>query len=158
MTKQKTYLLIGGAGLAGLGLWWWWSQQQATAAAQITAQPSVPATALPPVLGPVKTLVSEGNPSIPPVGTSTTPSGVDVTELNALLAWSNGTQNPALYAQMINQLTPAQVDSLYNILTTDWDVAGGQPTAAQTAFWNGLVAQYPFLKTGGQGCTTLACN
>jgi hypothetical protein len=157
MTKNQQYFLIGGVGLAGLGFWWWWSQQQQAAAAQITAQPSVPAAALPPVLGPVKTLVTDGNPSIPPVGTSATPSGVDQTQLNALLAWAGTTQNPSLYTQMMYELTADQVNSLYNILTTDWDVAGGTPTAAQTTFWNGLVAEYPFLKTGGQGCTTLAC-
>jgi hypothetical protein len=74
------------------------------------------------------------------------------------LAWSSTTQNPSLYMQMMNQLTADQVNSLYNILTTDWEVAGAKPTAAQTSFWNGLVGQYPFLVTGGKGCTNLACN
>lgn len=157
MNKNQKYLLIGGAGLVGLGLWWWWKDQQAGAAAQITTQPSVPKSALPPTSGPVTTLVSDGNPSIPPVGTSTTPTGVDQTELNALLAWCNETENPPLYIQMMNMLTPSQVDSLYNILTTEW-TTGAAPTAAQTMFWNSLRVQFPFLNTAGKGCTNLACN
>jgi hypothetical protein len=157
MTKNQIYLLIGGVGVAALGGWWWWSSQQA-AAAQITTQPPIPGSALPPAAGPVTTLVSSGNASIPPVGTSTTSSGVDQTQLNALLAWAATTQNPTLYIQMMNALTAAQVNSLYNILVTDWDVAGGTPTPAQTMFWNSLVAQYPFLSTGGKGCTNLACT
>jgi hypothetical protein len=156
MTKNQQYLLLGGAGLVGLGFWWWWSNQQ-NAAQQIVAQPTIPPAALPPGTGPVTTLVSSGNANIPPVGTSTTPAGVDATELNALLAWAATTGNPSLYEQMMNQLTPGQVDSLYNILTTDWETGAG-PTASQTMFWNGLVEQYPFLKTGGKGCNNLSCT
>jgi hypothetical protein len=157
MTKNQQYLLIGGLGLGAVGFWWWSSSRQATAAAQITSQPSIPGSNLPPAAGPVNTLVSSGNAGIPPVGTFTTAAGVDVTELDALLAWANTTQNPTLYAQMINMLTAAQVDSLYNILTTEW-TTGAKPTAAQTAFWNQLRLQFPFLNTGGKGCTNLACN
>jgi hypothetical protein len=157
MTTNEKYLLVGGAGLAALGLWWWWSNQHATAVAQIVAQPPVPPAVLPPDTGDVTTLVSSGNPSIPPVGTSTTEEGVDQTELNALIAWAATTGNPSLYIQMMGQLAPAQVDSLYNILTTEW-ATGAQPTAAQTAFWNKLRGQFPFLNTGGKGCTNLACN
>jgi hypothetical protein len=157
MTKNQEYLLIGGLGLGALGFWWWWSTQQAAAAAQITAQPSIPASSLPPSTGPVTTLVSSGNPNIPPVGTSTTESGVDMTELNALLAWANTTQNPALYIQMMNELDAAQVDSLFGILTTEW-TTGAAPTAAQTSFWNQLRVQFPFLNTAGKGCSNLACN
>jgi hypothetical protein len=80
-----------------------------------------------------------------------------VTELNALLAWAQKTQNPALYAQMVNALTPAQLDGLYNILITQW--AGVAPaTVSQVAFWNNLRLQYPFLNTGGVGCTNFACT
>ena len=157
MTKNQKYLLLGGVGVTALGLWWWWSNQQTTAAGQITAQPAIPPAVLPPTGGPVTTLVSSGNAAIPPVGTSATPSGADATQLNALLAWSNATQNPALYAAMINDLTGDQLDSLYNILITQWDT-GAQPTAAQTVFWNQLRQQYPFLNTAGKGCTNFACN
>lgn len=158
MTKNQQYLLIGGTGIAALVGWWWWSNQQSTAASQITAQPTIPTAAIPPTTaGPVNTLVSQGNEEVLPVGTSSTSSGQDVTELNALLAWSNKTANPSLYAAMINALTPSQLDSLYNILVTEW-TTGVQATPVQVAFWNGLVQQYPFLKTAGQGCTNFACN
>jgi|HubBroStandDraft_2_1064218.scaffolds.fasta_scaffold365930_2 hypothetical protein len=157
MTKNQQYLLIGGLGLGALGFWWWWSTQQATAAAQITAQPPIPGSNLPPSTAPVTTLVSSGNANIPPVGTTATASGVDMTQLNALLAWANTTQNPTLYIEMMNQLTAAQVDSLYGILTTEW-TTGAEPTNVQTAFWNQLRDQFPFLNTGGKGCTSLACN
>jgi hypothetical protein len=158
MTKNQQYLVVGGLGVAGLVFWWWWSSQQSAATQQITAQPPVPPSTIPPTTGPVNTLVSSGNESIQPVGTSTNSSGQDITQLNALLAWSDNTQNPTLYVAMINALTPAQLASLYNILTTDWDVPGASPTAAQTAFWNSLVAQYPFLQTAGKGCTNFACT
>lgn len=157
MTKNQKYLLVGGVGAAALGIWFWWSNQQATAAAQITTQPSVPPSVIPPTTGPVTTLVSSGNAAIPPVGTSTTATGVDQTQLNALLAWCNNTQNPPLYIQMMNQLTAAQINSLYGILTTEW-TTGAAPTAAQTAFWNTLRLQFPFLNSGGKGCTNLACT
>jgi hypothetical protein len=157
MTKNQKYLLVGGVGIAALGAWWWWSSQQTAAAAQITAQPAVPAGALPPTTGPVTTLVSNGNAAIPPVGTITTATGVDQTQLNALLAWCNETQNPALYTQMMNMLTADQVNQLYGILTTEW-TTGAAPTVAQTAFWNSLRVQFPFLNTAGKGCTNLACN
>jgi hypothetical protein len=157
MTKNQKYLLVGGVGVAALGFWWWWSDQQATAAAQITTQPSVPPSVIPPSTGPVTTLVSSGNAAIPPVGTTTTATGVDMTQLNALLAWAQTTQNPTLYTQMMNLLTAAQVNSLYNILTTQWETDAA-PTVAQTTFWNQLRVQFPFLNTGGRGCTNLACT
>lgn len=144
MTNQSKYLIAGLLAAGAVGYWWY--SQHAAASADIVSQPPVPS-----VPGPASGI------SAAPVGTSTTPAGQDVTQLTALLAWAQTTANPTLYAQMINGLTPGQLSSLYDILTTDWDVAGGTPTTAQTAFWNSLVAQYPFLRTGGKGCTTLQC-
>lgn len=144
MTNQTKYLIAGGLAAAAVGYWWY--TQHTTAAAAIVSQPVVPS-----VPGPASGV------SAAPVGASTTPAGQDVTQLTALLSWAISTANPTLYAQMINGLTPSQLNSLYNILTTDWQVAGAVPTAAQTSFWNSLVALYPFLRTGGEGCTTLQC-
>jgi hypothetical protein len=151
MTKQTTYYVAGGLALLGLGYWWYTSHQ--TAAAAIVSQPAVPASVLPVAQSGMAQVVTP----VLPVGTVTTPSGQDQTQLNALLAWTGQTKNPPLYAAMINALTPAQLSSLYNILTTDWQ-GSGQPTVAQTAFWNGLVSQYPFLKAPNPAlCTSFTC-
>jgi hypothetical protein len=151
MTTKQKYLLIGGVGLGALALWWFGSHQAAAAA--IVQQPPVPRTVLPVVIP-----VAAGGTNVPPVGTNTNAAGQDTTQLNALLAWTNGTAKPSLYAKMISALTPSQLSSLYNILTTDWQ-GSGQPTVAQTAFWNSLTAQYPFLKAPNPGtCTNFLCN
>jgi hypothetical protein len=149
--EQSTKVLIVG-GLVGGGLLWWWFSNHQQAAQQIVSQPTVPPSALPNVVNP-----AIGVSLVDPVGTSTTPGGQDQTQLSALLAWSQGTKNPSLYQQMINALTPSQLDSLYNILTTEW-TTGAAPTTSQTAFWNGLRNQYPFLNKGGQGCTNFQCT
>jgi hypothetical protein len=155
MTDKEKYLIAGAVALAGIGVWWY--MNHTTAAAQIVSQPTAT---------PVATTTS-GTPTVaPPVATPVTSSGAQATiaapavnqsELAALLAWSQKTQNPPLYAQMINGLTASQIDQLYNILTTEW-TTGASPTVAQTTFWNQLVGLYPFLRTGGVGCTNLQCN
>jgi hypothetical protein len=151
MTTNQKYMLIGGVSLGALALWWFSSHQAAAAA--IVQQPPVPRTVLP-----VSSPVAAGGTIVPLVGTNTNEAGQDMTQLNALLAWSGRTGNPSLYAAMINALTPSQLNSLYNILTTDWQ-GSGQPTAAQTAFWNSLVAQYPFLKAANKAtCTNFSCS
>jgi hypothetical protein len=142
--------MFGGLAAAGLAYWWYSSHLQASA--QIVSQPAVPPGALPNVSAPVV-----GVSAVLPVGTMATPSGQDQTELDALMSWAQTTQNPALYQQMIQGLSPTDLDSLYNILTTDWE-GSGKPTTTQTAFWNGLVGRYPFLKNGGAGCNNFACN
>jgi hypothetical protein len=150
MTDKEKYLLL--AGLAASALAYWYFGVHVPAAADIVAQPSVPVAALP------GTSPAAGITAPPPVGTSTTASGQDSTQLSALLAWAQKTQNPSLYAQMVNALTPTQLDSLYQILTMDWNVPGASPTLAMTTFWNGLRAQYPFLNTGGVGCSNFNCT
>lgn len=151
MTDKEKYLLL--AGIAAAALAYWYFGVHVPAAADIVSQPSVPQGAIPST-----SQTAVGVSSAAPVGTSATPSGQDVTQLNALLAWAKKTQNPPLYAQMVNALTPTQLDGLYNILITQWDVAGATPTAKNTAFWNNLRLQYPFLNTGGVNCTNFACN
>jgi hypothetical protein len=153
MTDKEKYLLLGGIVLAAGAYWWYTTQQTVTAATQIQNQTSTG-----------QTTTSGGTSATTAVsvaaGTTAAPSsstGVNQSELQALLTWSNSTKNPALYQQMMNQLTAAQVDGLYQILTGPW-ATGASPTPAQTTFWNGLVTQYPFLRTGGAGCTTLACT
>lgn len=150
MTDKQKYLALGAVAAVALG-YYWYTQHQ-TAAAAIVSQPTVPKSSLP-----VTVPVATGMATIPPVGTSSTSSGQDVTELNALLTWSLKTQNPTLYQEMINALTPSQLDSLYGILTTEW-TTGAAPTTAQTTFWNQLRQKYPFLNSGGKGCNNLQCN
>src|SRR5580698_1666817 len=147
MKKSTKYLLAGGVVAAGVGYWWWTSNQNQVAANQIVSQP--PMTPVP-----QPTLVVAPSPSIPAAAPSSASSGLtssQQTELGALMAWTSGTQNPALYQQMMQELTGSQIDNLYSILTTQWDT-GAQPTAAHTAFWNQLRQQFPFLNTGGVGC------
>lgn len=154
MKKSTKYLLAGGVVAAGIGYWWWSSNQQQVAAAQIVSQPPMTPVATP-------TLVVAPSPSIPAAAPSSSSSGLTAgqqTELGALIAWTSQTQNPALYQQMMQQLTGSQIDTLYSILTTQWEVAGAQPTAAHTTFWNQLRQQFPFLNTGGVGCNNLQCT
>lgn len=150
MTDKEKYLLLGALAIAG-GAYWYFGVHS-PAAADIVSQPPVPAGALP---GTSQSAVGVSSP--PPVGTSTNALGQDTTQLNALLAWSQQTKNPALYAAMINQLSPSDLSGMYNILTTAWNV-GVVPSAAQTAFWNGLTSRYPFLKVGGLGCSNFTCS
>lgn len=150
MDNKTKYIALAAIAAAAAGYWWWTHRQ---ASAEIISQPVVPVTALPNVTSPVV-----GVSVVEPVGTSSTSTGQDQTELNALLAWANTTQNPMLYAQMINALSPGQLDGLYNILTTDWQ-GSGSPTPAQTGFWNGLVAAYPFLRAGNiAACKNFSCS
>jgi len=158
MDRQTKILLI--AGVAGVGLWWWFSQGQA----QASLAAHTPAV---PVPAPIPTGTAD---QIAPPALTVSPSGgtvaMSVTQqqavalgqmTTALLAWAQQTKNPALYATWINQLGPSDIASLYNILTTYW--AGTAPaTPAQISYWNSLVAEYPFLKTGGVGCSNLACS
>jgi hypothetical protein len=153
MKKSTKYLLAGGVVAVGVGYWWWTSNQNQVAANQIVSQP--PMTPVP-----QPTLVVAPSPSIPAAAPSSASSGLtssQQTELGALMAWTSGTQNPALYQQMMQELTGSQIDNLYSILTTQWDT-GAQPTPAHTAFWNQLRQQFPFLNTGGVGCNNLQCT
>lgn len=154
MKKSTKYLLAGGVVAAGLGYWWWTSNQHQVAAAQIVSQPPMTPVATP-------TLVVSPSASIPVASSSSTSSALtsaQQTELGALMAWTSQSQNPALYQQMMQELTGLQIDNLYSILTTQWQVTGAQPTAAHTAFWNQLRQQFPFLNTGGVGCNNLQCT
>jgi lipopolysaccharide export system protein LptC len=156
MDKKTKYLIAGGVVLAGVGWWWWSNQQHQTAAAQIVSQPTADAVATPSlVVAPSTALTAAAATVTAPNATSLTTQ--QQAELAALMNWTTKTQNPALYQQMMGQLTGAQVDSLYNILTTEW-TTGAAPTAAQTAFWNSLRQQFPFLNTGGVGCNNLQCT
>jgi hypothetical protein len=146
MTDKEKYLILAGIAAAGLG--WWWYSGHMTATAQIVSQPTAPTVA--------NNTVSVAPPIATPATGQTSASGVNQSELAALLAWTQKTQNPTLYAQMMNQLSAGQIDQLYGILTTEW-TTGASPTAAQTSFWNSLVSQYPFLAKGGVGCSTLTC-
>jgi hypothetical protein len=157
MKKNTKYLLAGGVVAAGIGYWWWTSNQHQVAAAQIVSQPP-----LTPVSQP--TLVVAPSASIPVTASAT--SGLTASqqsELSALMAWTSQSANPALYQQMMQQLTGSQIDNLYSILTTQWEVTGAVPTAAHTAFWNQLRQQFPFLNNGGlnaqgQLCQNLNCT
>jgi hypothetical protein len=152
MTDKEKYLLL--AGIAAAGLAYWYFGVHAPAAAAIVSQPAVPQAALP-------STSQSGSPvgvsAVLPVGSNMTSSGQDVTQLNALLAWATQTQNPTLYAAMINQLDPSDLNNMYNILTTAWD-ANTTPTVAQAAFWSMLNNKYPFLKVSGVNCTNFACT
>lgn len=153
MKKSTKYLLAGGVVAAGVGYWWWTNNQHQVATAQIVTQPPMTPVASP-------TLVVAPSPSIPAAAASSSSSGLTAaqqTELGALMAWTSQTQNQALYQQMMQELTGSQIDNLYSILTTQWET-GAQPTAAQTAFWNQLRQQFPFLNTGGVGCNNLQCT
>jgi hypothetical protein len=150
MTDKTKYLVVGGLALAGVGYWWYTHQQ---ASSEIVSQPVVPKTSLPTLPEPVV-----GIAVVSPVGTATTATGQDQTQLNALLSWAGTTKNPSLYGQMIAALTPSQLSALYDILTTDWE-GSGKPTAAQTSFWNGLVAAYPFLRSPNPAnCNNFTCT
>lgn len=157
MTKKQTYWLVGGLGVAALGFWWWWSSQQ-NAAPPVTANTPTGSGGTTEAVTPSPTAVA---PS-PTITATTTLSANQESELSALLTWAGTTKNPPLYQQMMNQLTGPQVDGLYNILTTQWQ-AGKQATPAQTAFWNNLRLQFPFLNYGGLTssgalCTDIACD
>ena len=146
MTDKEKYLLLGGIALVGIG--WWWYSGHMTATAQIVSQPTA---------SPAASSTVSVTPPIASSSTSGGQPGVNQQEYAALMAWTQKTANPSLYQQMINLLSATQIDQLYGILTTSW-TTGANPTPTQTAFWNGLVQQYPFLATGGQGCTTLTCT
>jgi hypothetical protein len=145
MTNTEKILLLGGVAAAALGYYLYTSHT--------TAQAAI--TALPPAVPP--TVYAPGGGPAPPVGTSQTPSGVDATQLSALMQWATRTKNPPLYQSWLQQLNAQQISGLYDILTTDWNT-GSQPSLSQTMFWNGLVGQYPFLRTGGVGCSNFQCT
>lgn len=150
MTDKEKYLLL--AGIAAAALAYWYFGVHVPAAADIVSQPPVPQAALPST-----SQTAVGVSAAAPVGTSATSTGQDVTQLNALLAWSNYTQNPTLYAAMINQLDPSDLNNMYNILTTAWNTHT-TPTVAQAAFWSMMNNKYPFLKVGGVNCTNFSCT
>ena len=155
---NKTKILLG-ATIAGLGLWWWFSQGSANAslAAHIPATPIPtpgPAATADQVQPPALTLTG-GSVAVSPVQAAVTANGQMTA---ACIAWAQQTKNPALYVQMINQLSASDLAGLYNLVTTYWAGTTKQPTAAQTAFWNYLRGEYPFLNTGGAGCVNFACN
>lgn len=83
----------------------------------------------------------------------------DTSQLSAMLAWSNQTKNPTLYAQWIEQLDAADLNQLYIILTTSWNV-GVPPTTSETSWWNNQVSMFPFLRAPNQAanCTNLMCT
>ena len=132
------------------------SGQIVALAASTTPVPAYPvsaATAPVPILSPGAAANVASNIAAPLTPTSTPNS----TQLQDLLNWAAGTKNPTLYAEMVNQLTATQLNSLYQILVQQWDT-GDPPTVANTAFWNSLRLIYPFLNTGGVGCTNFSCK
>lgn len=160
--KTATKIFIG-AGAVGLGIWYWLSTGSANA--QIAAHtPPVPIPA-PPL---PTTTASQADQVAPPVtvlssGVVTVQSSqvtaiTEASMVGALLNWATQTKNPALYAQMINQASVSDITGLYDLLTTYWAGKTATPTAAQTAFWNNLRDEYPFLNVSGAGCTNFACN
>jgi hypothetical protein len=92
------------------------------------------------------------------VSAAQTPAVTQAAMVTALLNWATQTKNPALYAQMINQASASDIVGLYSLLTTYWAGVTSAPTAAQTAFWNNLRQEYPFLNNSGVGCNNFACT
>jgi hypothetical protein len=163
MDNKTKILLIGG--VAAIGAWWWFTtgSAQASLAAHAPATPVPTPGNAPTSLTPADTADQVTTPSISTSGgtVAVAPAQAAVSAnaamMTALLAWAQQTKNPTLYASWIDQLGPSDIASLYNILTTYW--AGTAPaTPAQIAYWNGLVAAYPFLQSGGVGCANFACN
>jgi hypothetical protein len=157
MDNKTKWLLVAGA--AGVGLWWWFTQGSANAslAAHIPPTPvptPKPVTVSDQIQTPAVT-TSGGTVAMSAAQTAVTAQGQMTT---ALLAWAQQTKNPALYAQMINQLSATDLAGMYDLLTTYWAGTTSTPTPAQTAFWNNLRQEYPFLNTAGAGCTNFACN
>jgi hypothetical protein len=147
-----TAKLLLGIGIIG-GAWWWWNKYGA-------ANASLSAHAMVPVIPPQ----SPGFPvqsALSPV-VAVAPAQIPViqqsAQMTALLNWAQGTKNPALYQQMIGQLSAADLASMYDLLTTFWAGVTKSPTPAQTQFWNYLRGKYPFLNTGGVGCNNFTCT
>lgn len=152
-------LVIG----AGVGLLIYELYQHFQASGQITtlAATTTPVPAYSPVsatTSPVAIPGPGGGSSLAvaaaPITAATPPNN---TQLQDLLTWSKETQNPTLYAAMINALSAADLNSLYGILVNQWDT-GAKPTVAETQFWNYLRGLYPFLNTAGVGCTNFTCT
>jgi hypothetical protein len=155
MDNKTKWLLV--AGVAGVGLWWWYTQGSAMAslAAHVSPAPTPGSgTTADQVTTPMVS-TSGGTVAISPTQAAIT-SQAQMTA--ALLAWAPSSKNPPLYEQMINQLSPSDLSGLYNLLTTYWAGKTAEPTPAQVTFWNNLRLEYPFLNTGGVGCSNLACN
>jgi hypothetical protein len=157
MDNNTKWMLL--AGVAGVGLWWWFTQGSANAslAAHIPPTP-IPTPQSPTPSDQVQTpavTTSGGIVAIAPAQAVITAQGQQV---SALLQWAQTTKNPALYEQMIDQASATDLAGLYDLLTTYWAGKTATPTAAQTAFWNNLRTEYPFLNTGGVGCSNLACT
>ena len=158
MTRTTKILVVGGVA-SGLALWWWWSQSGAANASLAAHTPQNPIQVPgPPQL--VQDAVTQPSPSGGSVAIAMAqqPAVQQSAQMTALLNWAETTKNPALYQQMITQLSPADLASLYNILTTYWAGTTPSPTAAQTSFWNYLRGLYPFLNTGGVGCNNFTCT
>lgn len=96
---------------------------------------------------------------LPPAIAAAAPAP-DPVAIQALLSWSAGTGNPSLYFAWINQLSPTDVNNMYDILVNDW-MASGRATPTQTSNWNDLVNRYPFLKVPQSmvgGCNNFNCS
>jgi hypothetical protein len=157
MDNKTKWLLFAGA--AGVGLWWWFTQGSANASLAAHMPPTpipTPGQVTPSdqIQTPAVT-TSGGVVAISPAQAVLTAQG---NQAAALLQWAQTTKNPALYEQMIDQASTSDLAGLYDLLTTYWAGTTSTPTAAQTAFWNNLRTEYPFLNTGGVGCSNLACT
>jgi hypothetical protein len=153
-------LLIGGLAAAAVGYYLWSKHTQAQL--QILAQPvvqPVPGTsaALPAVVpnyGAPQPIVSAPVPTpIPPAPSSTGQPTVPQMAAALIDQWANQCKNPPIMIQLVGLLTDSETASLYNILTTQWEM-GTPATATSTAFWNQLRAKYPCLNTSGVGCSS----
>lgn len=118
---------------------------------------------LPPIVPPMVSLPGSQDQVVsaplPPPIAATMPAP-DPTQLTALLGWTGSTGNQPLYAAWVSQLSPADVNNMYDILVNDW-MTGSGATPTQTSNWNDLVSRYPFLRVPQSmvgGCTNFNCN
>jgi hypothetical protein len=149
--------IAGGLGVIGYLVWQHMSaSNQIAAVVSTTAPPSN--VALPSEVADPNTLVPFSSvPLPPPITPIQIAQPVSGAQMLALTGWANGTPNPTLANQFVQQLAATDANQLYNIIINDWDTGAG-PTAAMTSFWNDLVSRYPFLRVGGQGCNNFQCN